>query len=268
MSLDFLSAADTSFSDLTSAFSKYIVAPLNAFGLGGFVFDIEGENTTNISTDITDHYLEDNTAIQDHIAVKPLRVTLTNYVGELVFRRDKSTDTLLQKVTQKLTVLNQYLPDVSKGVQQAEKIFASDNPLQGASDIFQQSNLQLPDLANLWALTKNLNASSSRIVQAYQYFKALATQKVLIGLQTPFEFLPNMAIETVMAISPAETNDIANFAITLKQIRTAQVVFAAFQKNQYQDITRAQASPNVFGGNNQGQVSTSDAPSTFANGGV
>lgn len=259
-------APDNLFTDLTDAFGKYLVAPLNAFGLGGFVFDIEGEAVTTISTDITDHYLEDNTAVQDHIAVRPKRVTLGNYVGELVFRRDSNTNTTLQKVVQKLTILNQYLPDVSKGVAQAQKILAADNPLQGASDLLSQSNISLPDIADLWSLTKNLNSAKSKQQQAYQYFDALAQQKILIGIQTPHEFLANMAIETIIARQDAVTKDITEFSITLKQMRFAQVGFAPFDKNQFQDIAAAQSTPVTFGGNTQGTSATAD-PKTVYNSG-
>ena len=60
---------------LIDSLKQYVVTPLNAFGVGGFVFDSEGDTTVNLSADITDHYLEDNTSVQDHIAIKPKRVT-------------------------------------------------------------------------------------------------------------------------------------------------------------------------------------------------
>ena len=52
-----------------SSFDNYVVRPTNKFGLGGFVFDVASETETRMEADITDHYVEDNSAIQDHIGV-------------------------------------------------------------------------------------------------------------------------------------------------------------------------------------------------------
>ena len=45
---------------LTAEFQNYIVAPINAFGLGGFLFDTPGESIAHLGAEITDHYTEDN----------------------------------------------------------------------------------------------------------------------------------------------------------------------------------------------------------------
>jgi len=47
---------------ITADLQNYIVAPMNAFGVGGFVFDIMGEQISQLQADITDHYTEDNKA--------------------------------------------------------------------------------------------------------------------------------------------------------------------------------------------------------------
>jgi hypothetical protein len=241
------------FNSLASDLSKYVVAPLNAFGLGGFVFDIEGETVTNLSTEITDHYLEDATVVQDNIAVHPTRVTLKNYVGEVVYRRDGSTNTFLQQLTQKLTILNQYVPEAAAGAQQAANIFNQTDPANGViGSLFSSSNIGLSDVVDLWALTKNLLASSSRQVQAYQYFKSLMTQKILVGIQTPHEFLTNMAIESIAARQPDDTKDMSDFTITLKQIRIAKTAFVPFNASDYQGAAAAQAAPTVNSTNVQG----------------
>ncbi len=194
-------------------FSQYIVQPLNAFGFGGFVFDIAGEETTHLASEITDHYVEDNTAIQDHIAIKPVRFILKNYVGELVHRTDKSTNTFLQNVTQKMTVLNSYLPNIAAQADQIQQILKAPK-----SATFEQiSNSAL----DLWTLTKNLNPASTKQAQAYAYFKAMQQQKILTSIQTPYEFLNNMAIESVVGRQSEDTVSMSDFTVTLKQIRTA-----------------------------------------------
>ena len=88
---------------LTAEFQNYVVAPLNAFGLGGFLFDAEGESTARLNAEITDHYTEDNRAVQDHIAIHPTRITLKGYVGEIVYTQPGQDQSFLQTAVQKLT---------------------------------------------------------------------------------------------------------------------------------------------------------------------
>lgn len=205
---------------LADSFTKYIVSPLNAFGVGGFVFDIEGESVANLSADITDHYLEDNVAVQDHIAIRPKKIVLKSYVGELVFRQDDSTNTFVQKVTQKLTTLSNILPTLSRAATQITDFIKN-----GKLNDISLSNVTLESVnktTDYWALVKNFATGGSRQQQAYMYFKALMEKKLLVSVQTPFEFMANMAIESITAIQSEDSRFISDFTITLKQIRTAQ----------------------------------------------
>ena len=64
--------------------NRFIVTP-NSFppGVNGFVFDVIDDETIQLDADITDSWIETNSTIQDHIALKPVRFTLKGYVGEL-----------------------------------------------------------------------------------------------------------------------------------------------------------------------------------------
>lgn len=199
---------------LFASFNQYVVSPLNAFGLGGFLFDVEGEEINTLTSEITDHYLEDNTTIQDHIAVRPTKITLKGYVGELVYNNsDGGVGGALATLTQKLTTLDQYLPQLSAAATQLKGSI-------DAGNLGNLGNISVSDAANYWALVQNLAPSSTKQMQAYSYFKALWQQKILVGVQTPFEFLTNMAIESIVAVQPENSKFIADFSITLKQIRT------------------------------------------------
>jgi hypothetical protein len=219
---------------LAQGVNKYIVTPLNAFGLGGFVFDIEGETTANLSAEITDHYLEDNSAIQDHIAIRPKKVTLKSYVGELVYREDDSTDTFFQKVVQKLTTLVAYRPSIARAAQQAIDVFK-----EGKISDFSLDNITLETVnktTDYWAFVKNLGPNQSRQQRAYLYFKALMEGKFLVSVQTPFEFMNNMAIESIVAIQSEDSRFISDFSITLKEIRTVSILNVAADATRY--VTR------------------------------
>ena len=207
---------------LTGEFQNYIVSPLNAFGLGGFVFDVEGESTTKLEAEITDHYTEDNKAVQDHIARKPKLITLRGYVGELVYKPDGETaSSILQTVTQKLTTLSAFLPTVSTATAQLQAV--ATNGTIGFNE-------GLSDAADIYGLVQNLIGSTGDMAQqqaAYLYFKACWEQGILMGIQTPWEFLTNMAIQNVVAIQAEGSKYITDFSVTYKQMRFAKTVSAA-----------------------------------------
>jgi len=245
------------FSKIQENFGKYIVTPVNAFGLGGFTFDIEGDSTIRSDSEITDHYLEDNDVAQDHIAIKPQRVTLRSYVGELVYRVDPATNTNVQKVAQKLTTLGAYLPELSKAAQQVQStltLAAAAFTPAGLGKLI-STTLTSPNLNNivdLWALTKNVNPGASKQQQAFLYFEALQQQRVLVSLQTPFKFVTNMAIESIVANQDETTRTMCDFSITLKKIRTVDVQTVSFDPSKYQNRSQQQNQTTSQLGNNQG----------------
>lgn len=248
-----------SFAQIQDSFSKFIVTPLNAFGLGGFLFDVEGETASDLSSEITDHYLEDNVAVQDHIALKPQTVTLSGYVGELVYEGGAPSSITLQKAVQKLTILNSYLPTLSKAAQQIQSSlslssleFTPEGIASRASTLLTSPTLN--NVVDLWALTKNINPAASKQQKAFTYFKALQEQKLLISLQTPFEFITNMAVMSVSAIQDEKSKYMSDFSITLKKIRTVSVRSVQFDPKKYQNRTQQQSEPTAQLGNNQGQA--------------
>lgn len=64
---------------------KAIIRPNNPPpGIAGFLFDIPGDEWIELESQITDHFTEANTAIQDNIALSPEKVTVKGLVAELV----------------------------------------------------------------------------------------------------------------------------------------------------------------------------------------
>lgn len=216
-----LDSALQNINSLSTSLNQYVVTPLLAFGIGGFVFDIEGEARVELNNEITDHYVENNSVVQDHIAVKPKKITLRNYVGELTSPGVPSSNTsAVNTVTQKLVQLGALVPALTAGAQQAQSIFqqSQNNSLTGGALVTAGAGTA----ANLYALVKNLISSQSNKQQAaYQYFKAMRDTRQIFSIQTPFEFMTNMAIESIVAVQPEDSLYISNFAITLKEIRVA-----------------------------------------------
>ena len=234
---------------ISDAYDKYVVSPLNAFGLGGFVFDVEGDTEVQINSEITDNYVEDNSARQDNIAVRPIEIRLKRYVGELTFEENPNKFlNVLNKVVQTLTIVDGVLPTVTEMTKQIkESIISGEIPsLESLTNIS----------GNLWELVQNLNPANTKQAKAYLYLKALQTRRILVGVQTPFEFLPNMAIKTLIMIQKEESKFISDIEITLKQIRMASTEFYT-ETTDSQGRNAAQSEPEK----NSGEVKGQEAPS-------
>jgi hypothetical protein len=87
---------------LSSVTNQAIVRPLgspNLTGVSGLVLDILEDEEVILDSDITDHYVEQNYAVQDHIALKPLRFTLRGLVGELVDSTPNALAAIFTQIT-------------------------------------------------------------------------------------------------------------------------------------------------------------------------
>ena len=71
----------TNLVDLASTSGEmFLVAPQNLEN-ETYLFDTRSDEELNLDSDITDHWVEANYTIQDHIGLKPMQITLSGYVG-------------------------------------------------------------------------------------------------------------------------------------------------------------------------------------------
>lgn len=230
---------------LQDTLQKYVVRPLSFFGISGFIFDIDGDTTNTYTNEITDHYVEDNSALQDHIAKKPVKIVLDRFVGEKIYEAEP-TDIRgkISKVASRLVPLVAALPALAGAA----------NSVYNRGTNLDQANVgDVETVDNLYGLFQNLNPTASKQQRAYIYFKALAEQGVAMSIQTPFEYLSNMAIETITATQGSESGDIANFSVTMKQIRRASISLSTFDKDKFQGRAKNSKQPETDKGRTKGK---------------
>lgn len=217
--------------------NKWVVSPLANLGGGvaGFIFDIMGEEKIEMTADATDHYVEKNVAMQDHIALKPTIITLRGYVGEKVYKTTKDPSKV-QKLGQKLTTIVGFLPlitDTAKSLQ------------QGATDA-KKSPLDAVDAGisagvDVYGAYKKLQKPKTKQAQAFYFFKSLMSSKQLVAVETPQGgFYNKMAIIGLTAIQPENTQMITDFTITLKEIRQATTKLKTYDPKKDQGRTAGQ----------------------------
>jgi len=228
--------------------NKYIVSPLFQLGLAGFIFDILEETRIELKADITDHYTEDNSAIQDHIAIQPTRITLRGFVGELsnIVEEERGS---IQKLTEKLTQITSMVPIITNGAKTIRNALVSEK--KNTADYV---NTAVGTGVDLYQAFKSLNPPKTKQAQAYNFFRALFESKQLVSLETPYSFYSNMAIESITAVQGRESNMITDFSISLKEFRTVKTKTINFDPEKYQGRGESQRSELSDQGKAQGKV--------------
>ena len=200
-----------------STINQFIVKPFGGAGsssAGGFIFDILEDEEIVVESLITDNYIETNNAIQDHIALKPLRFTLKGYVGELTNQYQNSLGNIFTQVAT-LPFVSQLAP---KFTAQASQVYAKiNNVTQSAQNVVNQAT-------SLFSLFSGSSTNANKQQQGFQFFYNMWRTRQLCSVNTPFGSFDSMAIENVRALQGAAHKDISDFTITFKQIRTTSSI--------------------------------------------
>ena len=209
------------------------------------LFHYEGEQTVQLQSDITDHYIEDNTSIQDQWALRPERVTTHGFIGELNDVPPTGYE-FIQLVNEKLQALAAFAPGLSTTAQIAytEAYFA----YQTAQSLINTAVTSYSSINNVFS--KNQSSSTNTIGStglqagsfdpntgtvsnnqnkqqiAFQQFYGYWRARTLFKVQTPWAIFDSMSIETLRAIQDENTRMITDFEITFKMIRTASTATA------------------------------------------
>lgn len=234
---------------LNTLANKYIVKPRTASGIGGFVFDYEGEDTVTLQAEITDHYLESNDPVQDHIAQKPVRVVLRGFVSELAQKAPAGLVGALAAIQNKLTAvpayLGKYTPGAIQGIQRS---------LTTVQSTVNQINLGLAKVQNIVSFLPGAAPQKSKQQVAFAQLQALWLSRQVLTVQTPYQYFDSMVIESISFIQPEETQSWSDISVTLKQLRFVE--------------TKSVAASSTFGGRaanqRQSQVSQGKTQGTPA----
>lgn len=193
-----------------------------------FLFNYEGEQSAQLDSDITDHYIEDNTALQDQIALKPPIVNTHGFIGEL---NDIAPPALapVKALADKLTIVSAYTPSLS-----ASALVAYNTAFQ----LYQTAQNAANTAISAWSSINGTggesvvtgNSSQPLIVAPNQTKQQLAFQQLfgywqsrtLFTVQTPWAIFQNMAIKSMRPVQDADNLYITTFEMSFKQIRIAQ----------------------------------------------
>ena len=230
--------------------NQYITAPDEGLGIAGFKLSIVDIYETESDSEITDHYVENNTAKQDNIAIKPEMYTIKGKIAELVYTKTDKVSTL-GKLAGKLTIINGYLPVVSASIKQAQNSILN---AQAGGGLTNYLNASLATSVDLYQTFQKINPPRTNQAKGYNYFSALMKARQLISFDTPWGFKSNFAIKNFVFTQPEATDDVSEVKLTLKEIRKVATKLVPFDPKKYQGRTAGQISSTVDKGSIQGKA--------------
>lgn len=182
-------------------------------GINGFVFDIPQTETVTLTAQITDHWTETNTAIQDHIALEPVKLTLTGIVAELVWEKSKG-EAAAEQAIQRAMEIPGMQPELAQGATQY---------LAGYDELKRQKTQALNIYSDLNTFfDKNLIATTKQ-GKAYGKLEGYFYTRTLCTVNTPWRFYTNMAIESLTFNQDETTRDMTTVTVTFKQINSIEI---------------------------------------------
>ena len=209
---------------------KFLVAHETLGQVNGFIFSLQLNTTVQKQAETTDYYVEDLSAIQDHIAVKPLQITLSGYVGEKTLNSNAFTDQFLQKINTRL--INIGTP-ANKLTSYATQLYSLINAAK------QDNDTLLAKASNLYKIALMATGHRTKQQQAYAYFEALMNNRALVSVVTPYDTFLNMAVIGLQAEQGAQSTMLSNFSVTLKQISTTKTHYETYKTESTEASTGA-----------------------------
>lgn len=231
--------AGTGALSLVSATKALLTNP-GAKGISGFLFSIPLNEEVTISAQITDHWIEDNTSVQDHIALEPIRLRLTGIVAELVYEKDK-IEAYVNQVLDRLGPLNVIQPagaastrqwlsqynQTSQAINNAVNEFSKTRAALSGGQAPKDRQQSAYDKFENWMLFRSWIPSpgpTTVFASLYKPAGGFSQKYEFLTVVTPWRTFENMAIETVIFSQDETTRDLSTVEVTLKQIRSVSIV--------------------------------------------
>lgn len=238
-----------------------VVNVLSSTGIAGFKFHVPESEQVNMESDITDHYTDSNSVIQDHVAKRPVVLTLSGYQGEYFYSVNEIEDALAN-VTPVLSLVKQFVPKLSAATIQAKQRWVqAQETRQGLAAFYSSYDKNIPlsesfntvwnslNGVDLFQLFQNIYKLKSAQTRAFLFFEALWKAEAVFSVETTWKRYDNMLIQKVLPIRESNA-DITSFTVTFKQMNFAQTRFESL--NNAAGRTRSQLAKQVNKGISKG----------------
>lgn len=221
-------------------------------GIAGFKFQCPQREEIEMQSEITDHYLDNTNPVQDHIAQKPIVISLQGLQGDYFYSVNQIED-LIAQVTPAMSLVKQFMPQLSAATQQikSSSLFQKTNTYNvkdgKLTTTVVQNDLNLVDLFKLFQQLYKLKSAQTR---AFYFLEALWKSKALFTVETTWKAYNNMAITNIKPIRD-DNLDITDFRVTFKQLNFASTTI--INLNNKAGRTRQQLAQKVQKGVDKGK---------------
>lgn len=215
---------------LDTSFNNYLVRPVKAKGIGGFLFDYDKSTKVKIADDITDHFTEKNTFFQDHAARRPIELTMSGFIAELVLENPTGVVGALATLQSRLTTVDAYL-----GKYTPTQIAAIQSGITKAQNAVTAVDQTLSRAENLLAAITKGSPAATKQQKAFATLMALRDSNYVFNVDTPFGFLAKQDETTGKAVPRSfmiqaldfdqgeETKQITDIIVSLKEMQFVEI---------------------------------------------
>ena len=203
---------------LNSSEQRAIIRPNNPPpGIAGWIMDVVTDEEIHLTSNITDHYTENNTTIQDNIALPPPEVSTNGLVAELLLTPTAAgavpapTGTTANPVDPIVEQGPPLTPQAAQTLEQnAVAAALAQSPITGANSLALYQQSQSPQ-----------QPGQTRQSNAFGFFVQLWLGRQLFTVETPWGFFNNMAMQSLSGRQGKDSRFQTQFSITFKQLRFA-----------------------------------------------
>lgn len=202
--------------------STAVVSILETTGIAGFRFHLPETEQVKMENEITDHYIDTNSAIQDHIAQKPITITMHGFQGEYFYSVHPIQDTLA-KVIPTISLVKQFLPKLSKQdmKNKTAKLKEVEISQTGALKAGVEVSTNTFNALDLWNLFQELYKLKSAQTRAFFFFEALWKSKAVFSVETTWRRYDNAVILNITPLRDKNA-DITDFNVSFKVMNFTQ----------------------------------------------
>lgn len=229
-----------------------VVNVISATGIAGFKFNCPQREEILLQNDITDHYMDDGSVVQDHVVQRPIEITLSGLQGDYFYTVNK-VEAILSQITPVISLCKTALPLLTPIVKQQKVLFQTAKAATGSTFnnlIKAEGAYFTANYMDLFETFQTIFKLKSTQTRAYMFFEALWRSQLPFTVETTWRRFDNMVVKTVKPVRDNNA-DITDFTIVCKQVNFASTTTVDLKN--MSGLTRAQMAQSVSKGIDKGQ---------------
>lgn len=216
--------------------SRAIVSILESTGISGFQFHVSKSEQIKMENEITDHYIDTNSAVQDHIAQKPVTLTLNGLHGEYFYTVHQIKN-IVGKVIPAISLVKQFLPKfasetMKNKMKKLDSVKVQAIREDGGTPVFKggiSKEVTTFNTLDLWNMFQELYPLKSAQTRAFFFFEAMWKSRAVFSVETSWKHYDNMVIQSITALRDNNA-DITDFTLVFKQLNFTKSMSENAQK--------------------------------------